>query len=91
MLIPKSKMPGVIKALQFVIDCAEDKFDPHRETGLEAAELETVKLMYDRAMLCQHGDGTGLDVEVNYNLSHRTKEVCRYCGGEIVNGTCFTC
>ncbi len=66
MRIPKDKLPGLIKALQVVIDCAEDRYDPPVETDLEPEELELVKQVYDRACLALHGDGTALDIEVYY-------------------------
>jgi hypothetical protein len=66
MHIPKSKMPAVLKALQFVIDCAEDRYDPPVETHLEKDELELIKQMYDRVSLVQHGDANFLTVEAYY-------------------------
>jgi hypothetical protein len=93
MFIPKSKMPGLLKALQFAIDCAEDKFDPPVETDLESNELELVKQLHDRAALCQHGDGTGLDIDVRYapGPSAIIRGLCGNCGSKLINGTCFSC
>ncbi|KPK10638.1 MAG: hypothetical protein AMJ56_07660 [Anaerolineae bacterium SG8_19] len=69
MLIPKSKMPSVVKAFDFIIDAAEGRFDPPVETNLERDEIEMVKQMRDRAALCQHGDANFLEIEVVYGFT----------------------
>ena len=68
MFIPKDKMPGLIKALKVVIDCAEGQYDPPVETDLEPEELELVKQVYDRACLVLQGDANFLEVSAYYGV-----------------------
>lgn len=66
MMIPKSKMPMLLKSLQFVIDVAEEKYDPPIDFELTKEDLELVKQIHDRAALCLHGDAPFLEIEVCY-------------------------
>ena len=43
MLIPKSRMPMLIKALDLVIGAAEDKYDPPIDFELDEEELEIIR------------------------------------------------
>jgi hypothetical protein len=61
-------MPKLYKALKLVIDAAEDKLDPPVETELDRDDVEMLKQILDRVALCQHGDGTFLEVDVRYEF-----------------------
>jgi hypothetical protein len=88
MFIPKSKMPRIISILGFVLD-----EHPKSDELFSEEDLELVRQIHDRATLCQHGDGTGLDINVRYAPapSYITRGLCSNCGSNLVNGTCFSC
>ena len=58
MRIPKSKMPTLINLLDILLS-----YD-----WLTDGEREMLAQMHDKASLCQHGDGTALDIEVYYGF-----------------------
>lgn len=65
MLIPKSKMPILINALDLLL--AQDEDRPEGEEDL-------VKQIRDRCALCLHGDAPFLEVDVSYvNIINRDK------------------
>ena len=66
MLIPKSKMPTIMRALKFVIDVAEDRFDPPLAPAMTPDEIELIKQLYDQATLVLQGDGTALQINSYY-------------------------
>lgn len=61
MVIPKSRMLSIMKMIGFVLD-----EHPEPDEFFDAEELELFRQIHDRASLCHHGDGTGLEIEVSY-------------------------